>query len=274
MRKRWTIIKVNRNNIILIDESTEFLYLKKKRNDDESWNEDNISVAKNKKDIPPKNYINNNTSKNKSNIKKKEIKNKVYVCKGKRTQKDKANELLEDSFLLNLERKPNPKIENHPQVNSRVIQKSEDFDPERTRVIIHGDDYVKTSSEEDFMKYNFNFVLEEQYKTERLIINKENQHVDLKTKNSNRFFLSKHIHSQEDTPKICWNPIKFGSTTKVEINSILKEIEIKWSRITKQKFNEEIALQLLQMNELSVQSTLSFMDTEDFKTFLKSKLLF
>ena len=65
MRKRWTIIKVNRNNIILIDESTEFLYLKKKRNDDESWNEDNISVAKNKKDIPPKNYINNNTSKKK-----------------------------------------------------------------------------------------------------------------------------------------------------------------------------------------------------------------
>ena len=173
MRKRWTIIKVNRNNIILIDESTEFLYLKKKRNDDESWNEDNISVAKNKKDIPPKNYINNNTSKNKSNIKKKEIKNKVYVCKGKRTQKDKANELLQDSFLLNLERKPKPKIENHPQVNSRVIQKSEDFDPERTRVINHGDDYVKTSSEEDFMKYNFNFVLEEQ---ERLIVDYINKH--------------------------------------------------------------------------------------------------
>lgn len=244
--------------------------MNKKRNDDESWNEDNISVAKNKKDIPPKNYINNNTSKNKSNIKKKEIKNKPYVCKGKRTQKDKANELLQDSFLLNLERKPKPKIETHPQVNSRVIQKSEDFAPERTRVINHGNDYVKTSSEEDFMKYNFNFVLEEQYKTERLIINKENQHADL-TKNPNKFFLSKHIHSQEDTPKICWNPTKFSYNTKVDIKIILKEIEIKWSRITKQKFNEEIALKLLQMNDLSAQDTINFMDTEDFKTFLKSK---
>ena len=59
------------------------------------------------------------------------------------------------------------------------------------------------------MKYNFNFVQEEQYRTDRLITNKNNQHVDIQRDSPNGYYLIKKINENEEIPKIVWNFSKY-----------------------------------------------------------------
>ena len=54
-----------------------------------------------------------------------------------------------------------------------------ELNPKPTKVIFHGENYKSTTSSIDFMKYNFDFTIEEQYKTKKLITDYNSQHIDM-----------------------------------------------------------------------------------------------
>lgn len=119
--------------------------------------------------------------------------------KKKKTQKERANELLEDSLLLFIKKKvkakgkePNwTKAEksngkdkdknNSDNALNEIEEESNNVndtetDSTTTKIIFHSSSYKPTANTTDFMKYNFNFEVNAQYKTEKLIINFEDQH--------------------------------------------------------------------------------------------------
>lgn len=140
---------------------------------------------------------------------------------------------------------------------------------EKTRIINHGDGYKKTSSMKDFMKYNFNFVQEEQYRTDRLITNKNNQHVNMERDSPNGFYLIKNIKENEEIPKIVWNYSKYEEMNSIDIKQGIDEIEKKCKIKNGTEFSEDLGLYLLQMNNYSYNDTLKFIQSSKFKKFMK-----
>lgn len=122
-----------------------------------------------------------------------------------------------------------------------------------TKGIFYGDDYKKTSSVEDFMKYNFNFSIEEKYKTQELITDVEAQHVNLEKLKS----FSLHKNLEEDyclKPK--WLRTKFQGDNKELKESIdlVKDI-IKGNRA---KMSEEQCLDILRLNDYNKEELMNF----------------
>ena len=74
-------------------------------------------------------------------------------------------------------------MNNKNQHKKQIKNKICNINYQPTRVIFYGEDYEKTKSMKDFMKYNFNFSVEEQYISKRLIIDYENQHVNIEKMN-------------------------------------------------------------------------------------------
>ena len=254
-----------------LDESTEFSSIKRKRTDEISLTEDIQENNTNIKDILSKNYINNNNQKNNQlNNKKKEInKNQANHNKHKKSRRQKANELLEDSFLLTIGKKhiQTPLI--FSQNSSRTYRLNGVNKTEKTRIISHGDDYKKTSSMREFMKYNFNFVQEEQYRTDRLITNKNNQHVDIQRDSRNGYYLIKKINENEEIPKIVWNFSKYEEMNRIDIKQCLNELEKKCKKKKVTEFSEDFGLHLLQMNNYSYTDTLRFIQSSKFQKLMK-----
>ena len=223
------------------------------------------------KNISDENVINlNEQLENEKNKLKKATQSKEYQNKninGKK--KKKCKELLQDTFLENLDQSKkdfviiidNSRFEKSNKFKNTTLKKSESSKinmkksnsiikkgnniskihknykhhftsqkricPKRTKFqstecIFHGDNYEKTSSAIDFMKYNFNFI--EKIKPLKKIENEENQVVNLKIEKSIYKNNYENNKSYLSDIKLIW-PIgkNEGNNTKLINKKKLKE---------------------------------------------------
>ena len=226
-------------------------------------------------------------SKKKDSIKN--IENQKNTPKKKRTSHKRNNdeELLQDSFLnhigkpysnpirffreelpkkKNYNKKQNFKQKNRDQ-NSTTNYQNPIKGIKRvvplkiTKINFYGNDYKQTNSPNDFMKYNFDFVSKEQYKTEKLIINKEKQTVDLDKINYN-----KNENINEKLPQKLYDPNEIKDFK--ELNNYLKLIERSWPKHI-YRYSEDIALNFLKENNYSLDKFVDYFKSDEFKLFLK-----
>ena len=92
--------------------------------------------------------------------------------------------------------------------------------PKLTKIIFHEGNYENTKSAIDFMKYNFNFSVEEQYKTKKVITDYGQQHIDLNIINNN--FYDRYNLNNQNLEKIeqKWSRKKFEGDNKELIKAI------------------------------------------------------
>lgn len=219
--------------------------------------------------------LNEDTSKtsNQEQDELKEIKRKKITKKKNRNQ-----ELLEDTFLFHIGEKK--KRNYYPYLNDEVRKmlnkkrtilendnnkknnKKDTFHIKKTTIIFHGENYIKTISPVNFMKYNFDFVQREQYKSNKVITNKERQHVNLPLLPS---IISK-MNKLWDIPKNIWNPSFYKSD--IPIKDLLNQIERIWPKHI-YNFKEDLALDIIRDKNYKVDNICSFIQSKDFVLFLQ-----
>ena len=219
----------------------------------------------------------------------KNIENQKNTPKKKRTSHKRNNdeELLQDSFLnhigkpysnpirffreelpkkKNYNKKSNIKPKNKEQNSTTTDQNpikgiKRVFPLKKTKINFYGNDYKQTNSPINFMKYNFDFISKEQYKTEKLIINKEKQSIDLYKLNNN-----KNENVNEKLPQKLYDPNEIKDFK--ELDNYLKLIERSWPKHI-YRYSEDIALNFLKENNYSLDKFVDYFKSDEFKTFLK-----
>ena len=220
---------------------------KSKKNKTEIKNKNKNKTVNKDKNIPTENnHIELDEKTNENTESKDKDKNKKSKIKCQRSQKKKEHKIT---------------IKNNKDILADLNKDKNDnneIDPKLTKVIFHGENYENTKSTIDFMKYNFDFRIEEQYKTKKLITDYDQQHIDL-TRINQKLYENYNSNSQN-----------------------LKEIEQKWSRkkfvgdnkelkkvigIIKDSFpgrkidvNEEKCLNILKNNDYNIQE---FLDSKN-----------
>jgi len=176
-------------------------------------------------------------NKNKKDKKKAKIKNLQHQRKinHKITLKNNANILgdLQDN-------KANEKNE----INSKL-----------TKVIFHGENYENTKSKIDFMKYNFNFNIEDQYKTKKLIKNYDQQYIKFLKMNGNIYENYNSNSSNLDEIEIKWSRRKFNGSNK-ELKKVINIIRDSIQG-RKKDINEEKCLNILKNNGYNIKKYLN-----------------
>ena len=102
------------------------------------------------------------------------------------------------------------------------------------------------------MKYNFDFITDEQYKTKKLITDYSQQHIDVKTLNGNTNIYDNYNYSEQhlDEIKNKWSRAKFLGDNK----ELKKAINIIRDSFNERKIytNEEKYLDILKKNNYSL----------------------
>ena len=129
----------------------------------------------------------------------------------------------------------------------RIIKKGE-----------HGDNKKKTTSPTDFMKYNFDFQIEEQYKTKKLITDYDEQHIDMMKMKDNFYDNYNYNEQHLDEIEQKWSRKKFDGSNK-ELKKVINIIRDSFPG-RKVDTNEEKCLNILKNNGYNI------------KDFLNSKL--
>jgi hypothetical protein len=118
-----------------------------------------------------------------------------------------------------------------------------------TKILNHGKAYKETTSPENFMKYNFDFVATEQYNTEHLIVDKDKQHVDFE--------------------KIKELPQKENLILKSDLVNLFRFIYEKWPKDLIE-FNNKITFNIIQQFNYEKESIKLFINNkEKFELYLK-----
>ena len=224
--------------------------------------------------------LNDETSKT-SNFEQEEFQNKkkTKVCK----RKNRYEELLEDTFLshigeqkkkeynfnhLNdevrnvLNKKTNLTDNNNLNENKKKEKKKNINNIKKTSIIFHGDKYKKTFSPNNFMKYNFNFVQREQYKSKKAITNKEKQHVQLPLPYS----IFTKYNQLNIIPKKVWCPYLYKND--ISLNEILYQIEKVWPKHV-YKYREDLALDIIKNKNYQIKNICQFIKSNEFILFLQ-----
>ena len=228
------------------------------------------SSNSNNKDIDLLNEETSKTSNQEHDELKTEKKKKRIIRK-----KNRYQELLEDTFLFHIGEKK--KRNNFPHLNEEVrkmlnkkrstsendkIIKTESNVIKKTSIIFHGENYEKTSSPANFMKYNFDFVQKEQYKSNKVITNKERQHVNFPLLPS---IISK-MNKLWDIPKNIWNPSLYQNN--ISLKELLNQIERIWPKHF-YSFREDLALDIIRDKNYKIDNICSFIQSKDFLLFLQ-----
>jgi hypothetical protein len=208
----------------------------------------NDSKNKNKqKSINKLNESNNMTSQSQQSIKDKD----------KDKDKDKKKKIKP---LRNQRKKPQHRItlKNNKDILADLEKNKKDeksvSNPKLTKVIFHGENYEKTKSSIDFMKYNFDFSIEEQYKTKKLITDYEHQHIDLIKINENFYDnYNANNHNLENTEQK-WSRKKFEGDNK-ELKKVISLIRDTFQG-RKIDTNEEKCLNILKKNHYNIDELL------------------
>lgn len=130
-----------------------------------------------------------------------------------------------------------------------------EINPKLTKVIFHGDNYEDTKTTIDFMKYNFDFSIEEQYKTKKLITDYDQQHVDL-LKINEKYYDNYNTNEQNlDKIELKWSRKQFDGDNK----DLKKAINLIRDTFPGRKTdaNEEKCLNLLRNSGYNIESFLN-----------------
>jgi hypothetical protein len=189
--------KKRRNNYkeLLYDTILEHIGKEEKNENDNSIQlEEEISSIDNENN---KKKEDNQKNKKTQNLNNQKNKPKTRTRNGKHSRKKQHKITLKNNkdILADLEEN-----KNNEQNNSKW-----------TKVIFHGKNYAKTENVADFMKYNFDFTIDEQYKSKKLITDCSLQHVDIKNINGNTNIYENYSYSEQhlDEIKIKWSREKF-----------------------------------------------------------------
>ena len=130
-----------------------------------------------------------------------------------------------------------------------------EINPKLTKVIFHGDNYEDTKTTVDFMKYNFDFSIEEQYKTKKLITDYDQQHVDL-LKINEKYYDNYNTNEQNlDKIELKWSRKHFDGDNK-ELKKAINLIRDTFPG-RKTDVNEEKCLNLLKNSGYNIESFLN-----------------
>ena len=132
--------------------------------------------------------------------------------------------------------------------------KTSNINYQPTKVIYHGNSYEKTKDIKDFMKYNFNFCVEEQYKSKRLIVDYENQHVNLEALNDGFFKKDNSNETIELNNEAKWLRSKFKGDNhqlKKAINLIQEILKSSRNVVEQEKCLDIIRINDYNMGEIS-----------------------
>jgi hypothetical protein len=130
-----------------------------------------------------------------------------------------------------------------------------EINPKLTKVIFHGDNYEDTKTTVDFMKYNFDFSIEEQYKTKKLITDYDQQHVDL-LKINEKYYDNYNANEQNlDKIELKWSRKHFDGDNK-ELKKAINLIRDTFPG-RKTDVNEEKCLNLLKNSGYNIESFLN-----------------
>ena len=130
-----------------------------------------------------------------------------------------------------------------------------EINPKLTKVIFHGENYKDTKTTIDFMKYNFDFSIEEQYKTKKLITDYDQQHVDLLKINEKHYDNYNSNDQNLDKIELKWSRTKFDGDNK-ELKKAISLIRDTFPG-RKTDVNEEKCLNLLRNNGYNIESFLN-----------------
>ena len=169
-------------------------------------------------------------------------KNKKLKIKNQRSQKKKQHKITiknNKDILADLDKDKNDNNEINPKL---------------TKVIFHGENYEKTKSTIDFMKYNFDFRLEEQYKTKKLITDYDQQHIDL-TRINQKLYENYNSNSQNlNEIEQKWSRKKFVGDNK-DLKKVISIIKDSFPG-RKLDVNEEKCLNILKNNDYNIEEFL------------------
>ena len=225
--------KKRRNNYkeLLYDTILEHIGKDKKNKNDKniqleeeisSNNEDNKKKEEKQKN---KNTSNSNTQRNKP---------KTRAKGGKHSRKKQHIKTLKNNkdILADLEENKN----------------NERDDSKYTKVIFHGKDYKNTQNPIDFMKYNFDFIIDEQYKTTDY--SQQHANIDNIIGNTNIYENFNYSEQHLDDIKVKWSREKFLGDNK-ELKNAINKIKDSFNE-RKIYTNEEKYLDIIKNNNYNV----------------------
>ena len=225
--------KKRRNNYkeLLYDTILEHIGKDKKNKNDKniqleeeisSNNEDNKKKEEKQKN---KNTSNSNTQRNKP---------KTRAKGGKHSRKKQHIKTLKNNkdILADLEENKN----------------NERDDSKYTKVIFHGKDYKNTQNPIDFMKYNFDFIIDEQYKTTDY--SQQHANIDNIMGNTNIYENFNYSEQHLDEIKVKWSREKFLGDNK-ELKNAINKIKDSFNE-RKIYTNEEKYLDIIKNNNYNV----------------------
>ena len=225
--------KKRRNNYkeLLYDTILEHIGKDKKNKNDKniqleeeisSNNEDNKKKEEKQKN---KNTSNSNTQRNKP---------KTRAKGGKHSRKKQHIKTLKNNkdILADLEENKN----------------NERDDSKYTKVIFHGKDYKNTQNPIDFMKYNFDFIIDEQYKTTDYT--QQHANIDNIIGNANIYENFNYSEQHLDEIKVKWSREKFLGDNK-ELKNAINKIKDSFNE-RKIYTNEEKYLDIIKNNNYNV----------------------
>ncbi len=252
--------------------------IKKKRNYRELLEDTflvNICEPKKKNPIVENNFETINKKISTINTNRTELKNKIKskANKSKTISKRRGQLSLEEKTIDNSETKEKnkkSKIKNQCHQKKKqhklTIKKNNDMladlqknnsnekaesNPKLTKVIFHGENYENTKSVIDFMKYNFDFKIEEQYKTKKLITDYGQQHIDL-TKFTDNYYENYNLNEQNlDKIEQKWSRKRFEGDNK-ELKKVINIIRDSFPG-RKIDTNEEKCLSILKNNGYNIE---------------------
>ena len=230
--------KKKRNNYkeLLYDPILEHIGKEEKNDKDKSKNmelEENSSVNENEKN--KEENINNKTSSVNNNKKGKQ---KPRTKNGRHSRKKQHKITLKNNkdILADLEENKN----------------GEENNSKYTKIIFHGKDYQQTKNVNDFMKYNFDFIVDEQYANKKVITDYTQQHVNIKSLNDNTNIYDNYNYSEQhlDDIKNMWSREKFNGDNE-ELRQAVNKIRDNFNE-RKLYSNEEKYLNIIKNNNYSI----------------------
>lgn len=206
------------------------------RNIERNFPKDNKQI-----NLEEKNIDENSESKDKDKIKKSKSRNLRYQKKRQHKITIKNN----NNILADLQKADN---------DEKSVT-----NPKLTKINFHGENYENTTSPSDFMKYNFDFQIEEQYKTKKLINDYDEQHIDLLKIKDNYYDNFNYNELNLDRIEQKWSRNKFEGDNK-ELKKVINIIRDSFPG-RKVDTNEEKCLNILKNHSYNIED------------FLKSKKL-
>ena len=219
--------------------------------------EEDLSNIKTKSKKP--NTKNNKRSKTRSNQNESSLEEKTIDENSETKEKDKNKKLKSKNTRNQKKKQHKITIKNNNNLLADLIKDENNEKSESnhklTKVNFHGENYENTTSPIDFMKYNFDFQIEEQYKTKKLITDYEEQHIDIAKMSENLYENYNYNNQNLDQIEQKWSRKKFNGDNR-ELKKVISIIRDSFPG-RKVDSNEEKCLNILKKNDYHIEDFLN-----------------